>query len=543
MKGGAGGSVLGSIQTLFDAGSATGMTDRQLLEQFLARPASGAEAAFGALVAHHGPMVWNVCRGMLSDSHAAEDAFQATFLILVRKASSIRRRETLGPWLHGVARRVAVRAKANMARQRKRECHSDMMRAAPELPPARREEIDALHDEIDRLPEKYRAVVVLCDLEGRTHAEAARLLKCPTGTISVRVSRARGLLRGRLTHRGIALPAALLGMASADRAARAAIPAGLVESTIRAAIHLAAGSSMAVGAVPTAVMQLTDGVQRAMTLNKLIIVAASMLAVGGVASTITLHALGRTLSGERAGATAASTPLGVELSPQDKKRPSPPAQEDGATLRARAQSVNNLKMLALAMHNFASNSAETRFAPAAIRKDGKPLLSWRVALLPYLDEKALYAKFHLDEPWDSPHNKTLLNEMPTIYAPVIRTDEPRGATYYQVFTGPGALFEDPLGPKLLDIKDGTSNTVMVAEAGSPVPWTKPEDMEVNNKKPLPALGRLFRDGFNAAFADGSVRFLRASLNPKVIRALITSQGGEAITPDQLDVPNPKPDEE
>lgn len=189
MRGGSEGSVLWSIQTLFGAGSATGMTDRQLLEQFLAQQGAAAEAAFAALVAHHGRMVWTVCRSVLADSHAAEDAFQATFLILVRKAGSIRRRETLGPWLYGVARRVAVRAKATMARQRKRECHGEEMQAASTSPLAGREEIDALHQEIDRLPEKYRAVVVLCHLEGRTHAEAARLLRCPTGTISIRALR------------------------------------------------------------------------------------------------------------------------------------------------------------------------------------------------------------------------------------------------------------------------------------------------------------------------------------------------------------------
>lgn len=121
MRRGSEGTVLWSIQTLFGAGSSTGMTDRQLLEQFLAQKGPAAEAAFAALMALHGQMVWKVCQSVLADSHAAEDAFQATFLILVRKASSIRRRETLGAWLYGVARRVAVRAKANATRQRRRE--------------------------------------------------------------------------------------------------------------------------------------------------------------------------------------------------------------------------------------------------------------------------------------------------------------------------------------------------------------------------------------------------------------------------------------
>ena len=108
--------------------------------------------------------------------------------------------------------------------------------------------------------------------------------------------------------------------------------------------------------------------------------------------------------------------------------------------KERDKSETNLRMIALAMHNYIGNSKETRFPPAAIRKDGKPLLSWRVALLPHLEQQALYDQFHLDEPWNSPHNKKLLNKMPDVYAPVIRTDEPRGSTYYQVFTGPGALF-------------------------------------------------------------------------------------------------------
>jgi RNA polymerase sigma factor (sigma-70 family) len=549
MKLATGGSVLCSIQTLFDAGSTTGMTDGQLLEQFLARDASAAEAAFATLVAHHGPMVWNVCRSVLSDSHAAEDAFQATFLILVRKANSIRRRDIVGPWLHGVARRVAVRAKANMAKERKREARSEEIPAANLSPLVCQEEIDALHQEIDRLPEKYRAVVVLCHLEGRTHAEVARLLRCPAGTIAVRASRARELLRGRLTRRGIAVPAALFGLAltNSSASAAAAIPSGLAEATIKAAIHLASGNATMAGAVSATALQLTDGVLKTMTVNKLTIATTSMLAIGIVSSTFTLYAMGRGPRREPGRAATGPRAPGVNPSAQDKdKKAAPaPANDDGNKLRARVKSVNNLKQIALAMHNFASTSKETRFAPAAIRKDGtgKPLLSWRVAVLPYLEQQALYQKFHLDEPWDSPHNKALLKEMPDVYAPVIRTDEPKGATYYQVFTGPGAMFEDPLGPKLLDIKDGTSNTIMVVEAGSPVPWTKPEDLEIARDKPLPPLGRLFGDGFNAAIADGSVRYLSTALNPQVLRALITSNGGEVISPDQLDPPNPKPIEE
>lgn len=534
MKGWGGGSVLWSLQTLFDAGSATGMTDRQLLEQFLARQAPAAEAAFAALVAQHGPMVWNVCRGVLADSHAAEDAFQATFLILVRKASSIRRRETVGAWLFGVARRVAVRAKANMARQRKRECPNEETKAASVSPPARQEEIDTLHQEIDRLPEKYRAVVVLCHLEGRTHAEAARLLKCPTGTISVRAARARELLRGRLTRRGVAFPAALVGIALADPSARAAIPVGLAESTIKAAVYLADGNAMTARAVPAAVMQLTDGVLRTMTLNKLTITGACMLVAGIAASSIGLLARGQQSAQDKPGAPAATA-----------------TKADAAEQKARRQSNHNLRVISLAIyHAMSSNSQvpfpltakiKSRFPTAAISKDGKPLLSWRVALLPFLGEKGLYAKFHLDEPWDSANNKPLLDQMPSVYAPVLRRGESKDSTYYQVLVGRGALFADDQGTLYDDVTDPRSQTLMVVEGAKPVPWTKPEDIPFDSdpEKPLPKLGGQFEDGFHVAFADGSVLFLSKSIDPDTLRGLITRNGGEEIKSERLAPKDPQ----
>jgi RNA polymerase sigma factor (sigma-70 family) len=508
------------------------MTDRQLLEAFLARRDQAAELAFGALVAQHGPMVWNVCRSVLMDSHAAEDAFQATFLILVRKASSIHRRETLGPWLHGVARRVAVRAKTNMARQRKRECHAEETTAAAVSPHPDQEEIHALHQEIDRLPEKYRAVVVLCHLEGRTHTEAARLLQCPPGTISVRASRARNLLRDRLARRGVTPSTVFLSTPLDYSSAFAAIPPGLADATIKAAIDVAAGKAMAAGAVPAAVTQLIDGVLRTMRSTNLTIVAASVLTAGIVSSTIALYAMGKHAPSPSA-FMPAGMPIHLASLPQDKTQPAAPDQPKDAALRARLQTMNNLKMIGLAMHGFGNGMKEPRFPPAALEQNGKPLLSWRVAILPHLDQKALYDQFHLDEPWDSPHNKTLLDQMPDVYAPAVRTNEPKGSTYYQVFVGPKALFEDDLGPKLKDIDDGTSATLLVVEAGSSVPWTKPEDLEYDETKPVPKLGHQVEDGFFAALADASARFFQKTIPDKALRSLITSRGGEPITPDQF----------
>lgn len=199
----------------------------------------------------------------------------------------------------------------------------------------------------------------------------------------------------------------------------------------------------------------------------------------------------------------------------------------------RAQSQNNLKQIALAMHNYLDTYKA--FPPAAIRgKDGKLLLSWRVAILPYIEELPLYQQFKLDEPWDSAHNKKLLEKMPKIYAPVNgQTKEPH-ATYYQVFTGPGTAFEGPKGLPISEFQDGTSNTVLVVEAGVAVPWSKPEDLTYRPKQDLPKLGGLFTDGFNAALADGSVRWIRRNFDVPTFRLFITRNDGQPIDLDKLD---------
>jgi hypothetical protein len=333
------------------------------------------------------------------------------------------------------------------------------------------------------------------------------------------------LLRDRLARRGLAFSTVLAGAGLIYETATAAMPVGLAETTIKAATQVAAGKTVSSGAVSATVAQLTEGVLKTMTLKKVTVAAALVLTAGSVSSGIALLAMGPGPRPANAGPAAAS-PAQDPNAQKDESRPK-------AGNKERVLSINNLTRIGLAMHTFVANSKETRFPPAAIRKDGKPLLSWRVAILPYLDHQALYDKFHLDEPWNSPHNKTLLNQMPDIYAPVVRTDEPRGSTYYQVLTGPGALFEDEVGPGIQDIKDGSANTFMVVEAGSPVPWTKPQDISYDKEKPLLDLGRQFDDGFHAAFADGSVRFFGNGTDPNLLRALITSNGREAISGDKV----------
>jgi hypothetical protein len=196
---------------------------------------------------------------------------------------------------------------------------------------------------------------------------------------------------------------------------------------------------------------------------------------------------------------------------------------------SRMQSVNNLKQIALAMHNY--HATYNHFPPQAIySKEGKPLLSWRVLLLPYLEQDGLYRQFKLDESWDSPHNKKLLAQMPKVYAdPNVHTTQP--VTVYQAFVGPGAFFEGKKGLSLgADFPDGTSNTLMVVEATNPVPWTSPDDLPYDPNKPLPKLGGHIDKRFAAAYCDGSVRLLNQNIKESVLRALITRNGGELIDP-------------
>jgi hypothetical protein len=211
---------------------------------------------------------------------------------------------------------------------------------------------------------------------------------------------------------------------------------------------------------------------------------------------------------------------------------------DEAVLRAReaagrVESANNLRQLGVAMHNYASGNGN-RFPPQAVYSpDGKPLLSWRVLLLPYLDQEPLYKEFHLDEPWDGEHNRKLLARMPKVFA---LPRQPAGATetYYQGPFGKDAFFEGKAGLRLpQDFPDGTSNTIMLAEAARAVPWTKPDDLpfDPDPTKPLPRMGGHFRGGFNVALCDGSVRFLRTAISDQTLRSAITRSGGEVLGSD------------
>jgi RNA polymerase sigma factor (sigma-70 family) len=258
---------------------AAGMTDGQLLERFLTQR---DEDAFEALVRRHGPVVWGVCRRALRQVQDAEDAFQATFLVLVRKADAIGRRELLGNWLYGTAYRVALQVKASRARQPAAPL-SDV--AAPEATVAAElwGELRSLVDrELNRLPDKYRVAVVLCDLEGLTRKEAALRLGIPAGTLSGRLTTARRRLAKRLGRYGLTVSGAALAEALADSSAAAAVPAGLAVSTVQAASAMAAGQTALGAAGATVVM---EGVLKAMFLQRIqaalvMVVALAALAAG-----------------------------------------------------------------------------------------------------------------------------------------------------------------------------------------------------------------------------------------------------------------------
>jgi RNA polymerase sigma factor (sigma-70 family) len=279
MAGASSREVLRHLNTLFQCGAAGQQSDEELLERFVASRDEAAEAAFAALVERHGAMVFGVCRRVLGNRHAAEDAFQATFLVLARKAAAIAHREQLASWLFGVARRAALDARARAGRQKANEKRLNAM--LPVEPPDHTlaSELRAILDEeLARLPERHRSAIVLCELEGLSRREAAVRLGVSEGTLSSRLARAKTRLRGRLTRRGLALSAGTLAAVLAHDAHAVNVPPALIDSTIRVATKFAAGSSLA-GAVSTSVSTLTEGVLKAMLLAKLKVVVLGLVTV------------------------------------------------------------------------------------------------------------------------------------------------------------------------------------------------------------------------------------------------------------------------
>jgi RNA polymerase sigma factor (sigma-70 family) len=252
------------------------LSDAQLLDCFIA---GRDESAFATLVRRHGPMVWGVCRRVLRSHHDAEDAFQATFLVLVRKAGCIRSRKLLANWLYGVAHRTALKVNAMAAKRNRRQRQVRKMPEVEVVPSNSGPDLYSLLDrELSILPEKYRVVIVLCDLENKTRREAARQLGVPEGTVAGRLARARALLAKRLTRKGLPTGGVALAGMFAETATSACVPAPVLTATVQAAAVVATGHGVVAGAVSPKALALVEGVLGAMFLTKLKVVALILVA-------------------------------------------------------------------------------------------------------------------------------------------------------------------------------------------------------------------------------------------------------------------------
>jgi RNA polymerase sigma factor (sigma-70 family) len=685
--------VLKHIRSLAAAGIGSSVADDELLERFVRQR---DESAFAALVHRHGPIVHSVCRRVLNHEQDAEDACQAVFLILARRAASVRKRASLGSWLHGVAFRTA----ANLQREiRRRQAREKAIANVPRTDAGEmswRELRAVLDEELQRMPEKFQSPLILCYLEGKTRDEAARDLGWSVGALRGRIERGRELLKRRLQRRGLDLSAGLLGTLATGNALKAAMPASLVSRIVNAGTLMVRGAGLR-PTVPARVIALTEGMVKAMFLTK-VKIAAALVLVGGIVVLATGLFSGSLSAqtddpGQSSQAVVAQPRIETAESDTDAVDPKQAARDQ-------IHSRDNLKNLALAMHNYAAahrhfpapaiysgegplpfagaqapsgagvggsstlsgqepagmprgiggsgagpqaksmrNGLEqkldammisARFERQSLRRavdelqiltgipividqdalkkarmDGnnvsitlsardsvravlrmivkqahltfdvkdrvvlittvrqpgiglggdtgiaagagpaparppaplsrKPLLSWRVALLPFLGEEELYKQFRLNEPWDSPHNIKLLPKMPKIFAPPgLKTREPY-TTFYQVFVGPRAAFEKLQVTRISNFLDGTSNTLFIAEAAHAVPWTKPVDLSFDPNEPLPELGGIFPGIFNAALADGSVHAFSTKGDPETLRKAIMRDDGFPIDMNRIKV--------
>jgi RNA polymerase sigma factor (sigma-70 family) len=380
-------AIIRYLRTLAERQGAAEVADAELLERFVAH---GDPAAFELLVWRHERLVLGVCRRVLRDAQDAEDAFQATFLALVQKARSIGKRQAVASWLYKVAYRAALRARAQAARRGAREKQGVGYPSTAARPEAAsevlwQEILPRLDRELDRLPEKYRAPVVLCYLQGKTYEDAARQLGCPKGTVSIRLTRARELLRRRLAG-GLALPAGVFTAALARPADGA--PAPLVTATVTAAVRVLAGSATA-GVVPANVATLTQGVLKAMLLSKLRLTGLFWLAAALFAAGLGVFAgQGRAVGDREAPGRGGSRPAtqagaGKEPAPQAGQKSLDRAVQAAAEIKDLEQKALTLALVAEAQ----TRAGDRKAALQTLRRAFKT-----ADALPNEDDKNFYVR-------------------------------------------------------------------------------------------------------------------------------------------------------
>ena len=273
----------GHLSTLFHLGKIGDLSDRQLLERFATGQGEPADLAFSAILERHGPMVLRACNALLRDPHDAQDAFQATFLVLLRKSRELWVHDSLGPWLHRVARRTAARAQAIARRRRECERNAALSRTAPDDRAGHDTPSSVLHDEIDRLPEPLRVLVVLCHLEGQTQELAAKTLSLPLGTVKSRLHRARDQLRFRLSQRGVGCSAGLLTPDTPSRPADSIHSLPLYSSMLRAAAQAGLSRAARDTFVSARAVQIFEETMKTIFLTRIRIGAALVLLAGCIA--------------------------------------------------------------------------------------------------------------------------------------------------------------------------------------------------------------------------------------------------------------------
>ena len=474
------------------AAPSDGVADADLLRRWAA---GRDEAAFELLLRRHAGPVWRTCRAVAGAD--ADDAFQATFLALARRAGAVR--GNLPGWLHAVARHASLRARRAAAVGS--AVRTVGASTGPHSGPYE-DEAAILHAELARLPDRYRLPLVLCHLHGRTQAEAATELGLPLGTVATRVRRGCDRLRVALTRRGLA-PVVAFGPPLLP-------PADLTAATL--------GVGLGATVPPPTVHTLATGAVSAMSRTKLKLFVAVAVALVGAA-----------VGG---GAIVARQPAADP--------PAAPPAVGGAGRTSdyfdRRDAMNHLKKVLLAVHTF-HDARDNKLPADILGPGGRPLLSWRVALLPYLDEGYLFEQFKLDEPWDSPANKPLGRYVPAVYR---SAGAGPGLTRVKMLRGPDATL-DPAGNRTFaDFRDGSSNTVGVVDTGAAVEWTKPGDLDYARDKPLPDLTSPFTDGYPAGFLDGSVRWLRPGLAEKTLRTLIDRDDATVASDDIGPPPGKRP---